>query len=358
MNNVIMWESALQGVTPTTGGGLPTGTYRLRPIGGEGKTNSGGGVSLSLQMEVISGPMQGRKAYHFENFPTDNSDVAKQRMGYIAGMFEAFGLTIAQLQQMFAGQAITAETVDYAVKYVVQMGRQVKATTRPRRNDPSRTDWVGFMPDDGIEPEPPAAANRPAQGGQPGFPGMNGAGPAGQPNPFGGAPGGAPQGFPGGLPGQQPAAASNSMPLGGFPGSGGTQPTPPPDWAQQPVAQPQQGFPAQQPAAQQPAAQQFAGPGQTAPAAQPDAAGMNQFQQPAAAQFPQQGTQQPQPNLQQGFPGQQFPGQVNPDNFAPQQLQGAPQGQLPGAQSQQPQNVQGLPQGGFPQGGQAPQATF
>lgn len=348
--STMTWESALQGVTPNTGGSLPAGTYRLRPIGGEAKENSGGGISLSLQMEVISGPLQGRKAYHFENFPTDSSDSAKQRMGYILGMIEAFGLPQAQLSQMMAGQPMTVQSVDYLAKYLVQLGRQVKATIRPRRSDPTRMDWAGFMPDDGIEPEPPAQAKTSAP--NPGFPG----GTPGQPQ-FGGAPAGVPQGLP-------PQGQAQSMPLGGFPGSGGTQPTPPPDWAQQPAAQTsydqqiqaQGGFLQQSQDGSVQPPQQFAGPGQMAQAAQPQAAGMNQFQQPAAAQFPQQG--QPPAPQQGGFPGQQFPGQVDPANFPPQGQQ--PQaGQLPGAQSQQPQaGPAGLPQGGFPQGGQAPQATF
>lgn len=345
--STLTWESALQGVTPRTGGSsLPPAQYRLKAVAGEGKRNSNQNLMFSLTLEVISGPMQGRKGFHNENLPTGNSDKDKERMGYFLGLLEAFGITGDMVRQMFAGREIDEASLSYLAQYIVQQGRSVKGTCRPQTNDPTRINWGGWMPDDGIEPVPPKQA---APAGQPGFPG---GAPSGQPPVFGG---GAPQGAPGQAPGQfqPPAAQPNNLPLGGFPGSGGLAPNQAPDWAQQPAAaQPQQfqqapvqdqGFPGQQfqgqvnpanfPAQGQPQfesqmtqPQQFGGPGQMAQAAQPQAAGMNQFQQPAAAQFPQQG---------------QAPGQ------------------LPGMPPQQPQgNPNGLPQGGFPQGGQAPQATF
>lgn len=338
--STMTWESALQGVTPRTGGSsLPPGQYRLKAVAGEGKLNSNQNLMFALTFEVISGPMQGRKAFHNENLPSGSSDKDKERMGYFLGLLEAFGVSADMLRQMFAGRPVDEASLSYLAQYIVGQGRSIKGTCRPQQSDPTRVNWGGWMVDDGVEPAPPKQA---APGGQPGFPG---GAPGGQPTQFGG---GAPQGVPGQAPGQfQPTGQQPSnLPLGGFPGSGGAVPNQAPDWAQQPAAAaPQQfqqqvpvqdqGFPGQQfpgqvnPAnfpAQGQAPQQFGGPGQMAPAAQPQAAGMNQFQQPAAAQFPQQG---------------QAPGQ------------------LPGTPPQQPQgNPNGLPQGGFPQGGQAPQATF
>lgn len=358
--STITWDQALQGVTPATGGSLPPGTYRLKIIGGEGKENSSLNAAMNLQFEVFSGPLKGRKAFHYENLPGGKSDTDNNRWAYFAGLLEAFGVTGQQVGQMLAGQPVNQQSADYLAKMLVQTGRVVKSTLRPRRADPTRFDWNGWVPDDGIEPEPPVSASQ---------------APVTNPNNapvFGGQ---APQGAPG-------------MPLGGFPGSGGMQPNQAPEWAQQPAAQtqPQQFQATQQAIPGQQPAPQFGGPGQAAPAAQPQAAGMNQFQQPQTAQFPQPGQQNQQNQaLQEGFQGQQFPGQVNPAAFvnpnaptndpwaapgeagfqqqaqAPQQFQQAPQGgQLPGMpppQQNQP-NPNGLPQGGFPQPGQAPQATF
>lgn len=355
--STITWDAALQGVTPATGGSLPPATYRLKIIGGEGKENSSQNAALNLQFEVFSGPLKGRKAFHYENLPGGKSDTDNNRWAYFLGLTEAFGITGPQIAQGLAGQPVNQQSADYVAKLLVQTGRVVKATLRPRRNDPTRFDWNGWVPDDGIEPEPPvSAATTPVTN-------PNNAPVFGQaPPPQQGAPG---------------------MPMGGFPGSGGLQPNPAPEWAQQPAVQAPQAT--QYPMQGQAPAPQFGGPGQAAPAAQPQAAGMNQFQQPQAAQFPQQGAPQ------QEFPGQQFPGQVNPNNFPPQNQQAQPpqqfvdpngprndpwanpgeagyapqqpaQGQpgLPGMPPpQQPQaNPNGLPQGGFPQGGQAPQATF
>jgi len=376
--STVMWEQALQGVAPIVGGqALPPATYRFRVVGGEGKKNSGGGLMLTLQLEVASGPLAGRKAFHNENMPKGNSDSDKQRMGFFLGLLEAFGVTGQQLGQMFAGRAIDVDTIDYLAKSLVQTGRIIKGTARPQASDASRINLGGWTPDDGIEPEPPVQkAVAPAVGG-PAFPGGVPGGVPGAP----GFPGGAPAGGQGGF---APAGGPGAMPLGGFPGSGqGLQPNAAPDWANQPAA------------------------------AQPQAAGMNQFTQPAQAQ------QAPAQQQDQGFPGQQFQGQVNPANFpaqgqqpsaftqlaqqpgsgfgAPieqqagqqfggpvqgfqgqpdqagqfqqQGMQAGPAQQLPGAPQaqafqqfggQQP-NPNGLPTGGFPQGqppAGAPQASF
>jgi hypothetical protein len=309
--STLTWESALQGVTPRTGGSsLPPAQYRLKAVAGEGKLNSNQNLMFSLTLEVISGPMQGRKGFHNENLPTGNSDKDKERMGYFLGLLEAFGITGDMVRQMFAGRAIDEASLSSLAQYIVQQGRSVKGTCRPQTNDPTRINWGGWMADDGIEPAPPKQA---APAGQPGFPGSA---PGSQAPGFGS---GAPQGAPG-----QPS----NLPLGGFPGSGGMTPNQAPDWAQQPAAAAPQQF------------QQF-----------------QQFQQA--------------PVQDQGFPGQQFQGQINPANFpaqeqAPQQF-GGPGQMAPAAQPQaagmnqfqQPQtNPNGLPQGGFPPAGQAPQATF
>lgn len=326
--STVLWNDALQGVTPTTGGQpLPPATYRFRPIAGEGKDNSGGAPMLSLQLEVISGPMAGRKHYHYENLPKGNSDADKQRMGYFLGLCQAFGITGEMLGQWFQGQPVSKETLEYLAKYIVQSGRVVKATLRPRRNDEARVDASGWVPDDGIEPEPPkqAAVAAPMPGAPESF------GPPQTPNSFAGGP-----------------QAPSGLPLGGFPGSvqQGGAPSAAPDWATQQQVQGQ-------------APQQITGPGQAAPAAQPQAAGMSQFQQLAAAQFPQSG--QASAPQQDAFPGQQFPGQVNPANF-PATAQPNPGQQMPGMPQAAPQQNSaptGQPQGGFPLiGGQPPQANI
>lgn len=352
--STVTWNEALQGVQPITGGQpLPPATYRLRLVGGEGRNNSSQAPMLSLQFEVASGPLAGRKAFHNENLPKGNTDQDKQRMGFFLGLMEAFGVTGDQLAQMFAGRSIDADSVDYLAKALVSQGRTIKGTCRPQKNDETRINWGGWIADDGIEPEPPKAVQNSAPP----------VGPPSAPNGFGGPPntglpqGGFPQagGFPPVQPGPsnsapgnfQPAAPAaqapsqpqqqNGLPLGGFPGSGGMQPTPAPDWAtQQPVQgqAPQTAFAQvaqpemQQLAAQQGQAfaqagapgfgQQLPGPGQAAPAAQSPAAGMSQFAQPGAAQFPLPGQPGQQlPAAQEGFPGQQFPGQVNPAAFPP-----------------------------------------
>lgn len=348
--STVMWDQALQGVAPITGGqALPPGTYRLKAVAGEGKLNSNKAVMLSLSFEVASGPLQGRKAFHNENLPAGDTDKDKTRMGYFLGLMEAYGISGQNLGQWFAGRSIDTDTINYLAQQLVASGRIIKASCRPQQNDASRINWGGWMADDGIEPEPPKQTAAPSTPPGPPAPGMPGAGGGGFPQP----------GMQAGPPG---------LPLGGFPGSGQGAPNQAPQWAQQPVA-----------AQAQPQGQQvFGGPGQAAPAAQPAAAGLNQFQQPAQGQFP----------------GQQFQGQVNPATFPPQgqqapaaqsgydqqmQAQGgflqqnpngtvappqqpapgygqAPQ-QMPGMPNpQQPQN--GLPQGGFPQQGQAPQANF
>jgi hypothetical protein len=337
--STLTWESALQGVTPRTGGSsLPPAQYRLKAVAGEGKLNSNNNLMFALTLEVISGPMQGRKAFHNENLPSGSSDKDKERMGYFLGLLEAFAISSDMLRQMFAGRPVDEASLSYLAQYIVQQGRSVKGTCRPQQSDPTRVNWSGWMVDDGQEPAPPKQA---APAGQPGFPG---GAPGGQPPQFGG---GAPQGAPGQF--QPPAQQPGNLPLGGFPGSGGAVPNGAPDWAQAPAA------------------------------AQPQ-----QFQQPQA------------PVQDQGFPGQQFQGQVDPANFppqnqqaasqqfvdpnaprndpwatpgeagyaqqqaqAPQQFQQAGPGQLPGMAPQQPQaNPNGLPQGGFPPNTQAPQATF
>lgn len=354
----VTWNDALQGVSPITGGQpLPPATYRFRPVAGVGKINSSQGVMLELQLEVVSGPLQGRKAFHNENLPKGNTDQDKTRMGFFLGLCEAFGITGAMLGQMFGGQPITKESIDYLAQYLVQQGQVIKGTVRPQKNDASRINIGNWTPDDGIEPEPPV--QKPVQAGPPqgqfgppttpngAVPGPGGFAPPSGPPQIGGAQQG---GFP---PAQAPAAQQGGgLPLGGFPGSGGMQPNPAPDWATQ---QPVQGQ----------APQQLQGPGQMAPAAQPQAVGMNQFAQPQAAQFPQMG-QQPQQAMQEGFPGQQFPGQANPAAFPPpgQAPQGGFQppaglpGQMPPGQPQQA--PAGLPQGGFPPVGQGqpPQANI
>ena len=336
--STVTWDSALQGVSPITGGQpLPPATYRLRIIGGEGKNNSNNAPMLSLQFEVASGPLAGRKAFHNENMPSGNTDQDKQRMGYFLGLMEAFGISGQQLGQMFAGQPISKESLDYLAKALVQQGQTIKGTCRTQKNDETRINWGGWTPDDGIEPEPPKQVA--AQNANPVGPPLTPNGFAGGPPNIGGAPAGLPQGgFPPNVQQQVPAAQANGLPLGGFPGSGGMQPNPAPDWATQ---QPVQGQPPQQ----------LPGPGQTAPAAQPQAAGMNQFAQPGAAQFPPMGQQQPA-QQQEGFPGQQFPGQVNPANFPPQNQaqQGfQPPAGLPGGTP---------PQQGFQPAGQPPQANI
>lgn len=283
----ISWNDALQGVAPITGGqALPPATYRLRAVGGEGRMTSGSNLRFELQFEVVSGPLQGRKAFHGENMPKGNSDNDKTRMGYFLGLLAAFGLTGEQLGQMFAGRQIDEQSLTYLAQMLVQSGRVVKGDCVPQKDDASRRNWRNWTPDDGIEPEPPKIQqSAPPQH----------VGPPSSPNGFAapsGPPAGLPQGgFPAGPP--QTVAAQSGLPLGGFPGSGGVQPV------------------------QGQAPQQFGGPGQFAPAAQPQAAGMNQFAQPQAAQFP---AQQPAPQ-QDAFPGQQFPGQVNPANFPPQNPQ-------------------------------------
>lgn len=328
------WDVALQGVSPITGGtAVPPATYRLRVFSGEGKLNSSKNVMMTLGFEVESGPLKGRKVYHNENLPRGNSDDDKTRMGFFLGLLSAFGLTAEQLGQMFAGRPIDEASVDYLAKMLVQSGRVIKGTAVLQKNDETRNNWRNWTPDDGIEPEPPKMPQA-ASAGPAAF------GPPSSPNGFAAPPGPPaqvqqPQGVPG-------------MPLGGFPGSAqpGGMPAAEPSWATQ---QPVQGQPPQQ--VQQP------GPGQFASAAQPQAAGMNQFAQPGAAQFPQLGQQQaPQ---DQGFPGQQFPGQVNPAQFPLQQTPGQ---QMPGMPSAQPQQAPaGLPQGGWPNGpvgGQPPQANI
>lgn len=335
--STLTWESALQGVTPRTGGSsLPPAQYRAKAVAGEGKLNSSNNLMFSLTLEVISGPMQGRKGFHNENLPTGSSDKDKERMGYFLGLLEAFGVTGDMLRQMFAGRPLDTESLTYLAQYIVGAGRSVKGTVRPQQSDPTRVNWGGWMADDGVEPAPPKQA---AASTSPGFPG---GAPGGQPPQFGG---GAPQGAPGQF--QPPAQTAPGLPLGGFPGSGGAVPNPAPDFAQAP-----------------------------------------------AAAAPQQFQPQQAPVQNQGFPGQQFQGQVDPANFPPQNQQQAPTGydqqmqaqggqflqqqpngtvqqapqqfqtqagpgQLPGMPPQQPQaNPNGLPQGGFPPNTQAPQATF
>jgi uncharacterized protein DUF669 len=326
----VMWNDALQGVTPAIGGvPVPPATYRLRIFSGEGKLNSSKNVMMTLGFEIASGPLAGRKIYHNENLPKDSSDNAKTRMAFFLGLLAAFGLTGEQLGQMFSGRPIDEQSVDYLAKMLVSSGRTVKATASLQSNDETRNNWRGWAPDDGIEPEPPKQTQA-APAGPPGA-----FGPPTSPNGFGGPPAGPPQNF-------QQAPAPQGLPLGGFPGSAqpGGIPAAEPAWATQ---QPVQGQPPQQ---------MPPGPGQFAPAAQPQAAGLNQF-----AQTPQD-----------QFPGQQFPGQVNPAQFPPQNQQAAAQpqqgfqqpaglpGQLPPAQPQQA--PAGLPQGGFPVGGQPPQGNI
>lgn len=354
--STVLWNDILQGVAPITGGqALPPGTYRLVATAGEGKLSSNNNVMLALTFEVASGPLQGRKAFHNENLPGGNTDADKTKMGYFLGLMQAYGISGQDLAQWFNGQPISVETIDYLAKQLVARQQIVKATCRPQKNDASRINWSGWMADDGIEPEPPKGATAaPAGPSAPGMPfggGAPGGVPGGSPFPQGGLgagpgglpqPGQQPQGF---QPSQQNGAAPAGPPLGGFPGSSGPQgaPNPAPDWAN-PAAGAPGGPPP--PQVQQLQAQQFGGPGQAAPAAQPQAAGVNQFQQPAQGQFP----------------GQQFPGQVDPANFPPQNQapQQAPAGQqLPGMPAQQQgQAPNGLPQGGFPPVGQAPQASF
>lgn len=151
------------------------------------------------------------------------------------------------------------------------------------------------------------------------------------------------------------------MPLGGFPGSGGMQPNAAPEWAQQPAAQ------------QAPPPQQFQQP-QAAPVQQPQQGGFPGQQFPGQvnpAQFPAQGQQAPAPQgydqqmqTQGGFGQQQpdgsvqMPAQGFNQMLQPQQAQPV-QGQMPGMPAQQVQNPNGLPQGGFPNvGGNPPQASF
>lgn len=347
----IDWTSALQGVTPITGGAaLPPATYRLRPVGGEGKMNSAGNPMFSLEFEVISGPMQGRKAFHNENLPTDNSDKARTRMGFFLGLLQAFGITDENLRQMFAGRAIDPETLTYLAQQIVASGRSIKGTCVPQKDQPDRVNWRNWTPDDGVEPEPPkqaaAASGGPFQGGAPGAPQF---GQAPTPNGLPAMPQGAPQGQ--GAPG---------LPLGGFPGSGGMQPNPEPAWAAAPAAQ-----------VQQPQGQQFGGP---VPGFQGQPNAQGQLPQPGSL-GPVPGAQPPAqaPVQQDSFPGQQFPGQVNPANFPPQaqqvpaqqaqQAQQAPAQQqalgLPGMPQPGTQTgPAGLPQGGFPQAGGPPQANF
>lgn len=373
----ILWNNALEGVTPAKGGAaLPPATYRFRAVAGEGKKNNAGNPMLELQFEVVSGPLQGRKQFHNENLPTGNTDNDRTRMAFFLGLMDAYGITGDQLKQMFGNRAIDVETVDYIAKQLVAMNRIIKATVVPQQKDTSRVNLKNFVADDGIEPEPPKQVQA-----APAVPGPFGQAPGGPPQGGFAPPAGPPQG--GGFPGGQAGPpAGGGMPLGGFPGSGGMQPNPAPDWANQPAAA-QQGQP-----------QQFQQPiNAQAPAAQPQAGGMNQFTQPAAAQV--------NPALQEGFPGQQFPGQVNPNAFpaqgqqaAPQQfggpvqgfqgqpdqngqfpqqaqnlqptqqpvpgqqMPGIPQAQQPGQFGGQPQGAPGLPTGGFPQQGGAPQANF
>lgn len=319
----VTWTDALRGVTPITGGSaVPPATYRLRVVGGEAKNNSSNRLMLTLQFEIASGPLQGRKVFHNENMPNGSSDQDKQRMGFFLGLLSAFGLTGEQLGQMFGGRPIDQETLTFLAQMLVQSGRLIKGTAVYQKDDESRNNWRSWTPDDGTEPEPPKQPQAAAVAGPPGA-----FGPPNSPNGFGAQPLGPPQNF-----GQQ-APQPNGLPLGGFPGSaqpGQMQPNPEPAWATQ---QPVQGqAPQQMPP----------GPGQFAPAAQPQAVGMNQFPQTVPDQFP----------------GQQFPGQVNPAQFPPQQ-QAAPQqgfqqpaglpGQMPGMPPAQPQQAPaGLPQGGFP----------
>lgn len=349
--STVMWESALQGVAPRTGGSaLPPATYRLRAVAGEGKLNSNSGIMLSLTFEVASGPLQGRKAFHNENLPKGNTDGDKDRMAYFLGLMESYGLSGAQLAQMFAGQAISVETIDCLAKQLVASQRIIKGTCRKQRDDDTRVNWGGWTVDDGQEPEPPKQTSAPVSPVGPPAPGMG----------------------------------TSGLPLGGFPGSaqpGQMQPNPGPAWAQGPAAQQPvpQGF---APAAQAPQ-QAFQMQPQQAPQNDPWATPGEQTYPPQQA-----------PGLQEGFQGQQFPGQVNPNAF-PAQNQQPPAAQMPGMQQfgatqqdqmaapfqqqqpqgfapgvqpgqqmpgmpapQQPGNPAGLPQGGFPQQGGAPTASF
>lgn len=301
----ITWDAALQGVTPAKGSTpFPPATYRLRLVAGEGKLNSNNSPMLSLTFECESGPLKGKKAFHNENMPKDGDapDKIQTRMAFFLGLLDAFGVTGAQVAQMFAGRPIDADSLDYLARALVSLGKVVKATATLQADNDSRNNWRNWSADDGIEPAPPKELQT-AGGAPQGFPGaVPGGAPAPGPNGFA-PPSGPPQGAPAGPPAGQPG----SLPLGGFPGSGQPmQPNPAPEWSNQAPA---------------------AGPGQAAPAAQPAAAGMGQFTQAQAGQFPQ------------GF-GQQ------PPTGQPQQPPAAPNG---------------LPTGGFPpvqQGGQPPQATF
>lgn len=334
--STVTWD-AFQGVAPATGGQpVPPATYRLRIFSGEGKLNSNKNLMMTLGFEIASGPLAGRKVYHNENLPKGNSDNDKTRMAFFLGLLAAFGLSGEQLGQMFAGRPIDEASVDYLAKMLVQSGRTVKATATLQSNDETRNNWRNWMPDDGIEPEPPKQTQ---------------AAPAAPPGAFG--PPSSPNGFaaPPGPPAQVQQQPPN-LPLGGFPGSQqpGGMPATAPDWATQ---QPVQGqAPQQMPPS----------PGQFAPDAQPQAAGLNQFAQTSQDQFP----------------GQQFPGQVDPANFPPplgapqgqpqqavpqqgfQPPAGLPGGQMPGMPPAQPQQAPaGLPQTQFPPvGGQPPQANI
>lgn len=261
----INWNTALQGVTPQQGfQPLPPATYRFRIVSGEGRTAGSGAQMVSVSMEVLSGPKMGRKVFHNWVLPKEESDSAKQSMGFFLGAMEIFGLSPQWFGQTFGGQDITKEHCDYIAQTLVASGRSFKATASLQSKDPSRNNFNNFITDDGVEPEPPAE------------PKQNVFNPGAPPIPTG-APGG-------------------NLPLGGFPGSGGVGGAPvpgPPAWAGQP--QPGQAPPAQP------------NQGQFAPAAQ--AQGMQQF-----------GTTQ-----QDQFPGQSFPGQVNPATFPPQGQQLNPQ---------------------------------
>lgn len=311
----IDWSTALQGVTPQQGfSPLPPATYRFRIVAGEGKTAGSGAQMVSVQLEVISGPKQGRKTFHNWVLPKDGSDKGKQSMGFFLGAMMVFGLPPEWFAQAFAGQQISKEHADYIAKALVQANVSFKATASIQTSDPSRNNFNNFVADDGVEPEPPKeTAPSNLTPGAPPVPGM-GTGPGGPPG----------------------------LPLGGFPGSGGqngAMPSSAPEWAQ--------------------------GPGQT-PAYQPAAAAPPVPQPPTQGQYAPAAQAQPQG----GFPGQQFPGQVDPANFPaqgqPQQQFGGPvqgfQGQ-PDPQGQFPQQAQPAfqaqqpmqPQGGFPGGQAAPQ---